>query len=88
MQVSALLTQIQRRYGSSDDFRRALIDSGLTETVLRAQLAWQLAVLDFTETRFGTGPDDDSSAENDALFRWLDIARKNQRISIRAERLK
>ena len=86
--IDQFLNQIQRRYPSAADFQRALASFGLTQATLRSQLAWQLAVQDFIELRFEAAPDDSSAATDDGFIRWLDTARKGQRVTIRAERLK
>ena len=53
-QAEALLHQIiQERYGGSESkMRAALRRYGVTEEELRAQLVWQLTVLDFIQQRF------------------------------------
>ena len=55
--AAALLRQItQSRYGGSDArLRQALVQYGLTEDELCAQLLWQLTVLRFIDERFRPG---------------------------------
>lgn len=86
--VNQLFVQIQGRYANQSAFRSELASFGLTEAILRSQLSWQLAVLDFTNSRFGIAPEDSATASEDEFLRWLDTARRRQPITIRTERLK
>ncbi|MEO5926389.1 MAG: hypothetical protein ABIR70_21380 [Bryobacteraceae bacterium] len=86
--IEALLKQVKKRYPSEAAFSRAVVAANLTETSLQWYLGWQVMVLEFIDQRFGTAPEDPVQESNDQFITWLDAARKNERITIRTERLK
>jgi hypothetical protein len=86
--VDGLMKQVRERYSSESAFLRALAQANLTESSLRSYLTWQVMVLEFIDQRFGAGPQDPAQASNDEFIAWLDMARKDERIEIRTERLK
>jgi hypothetical protein len=97
-QAAALLDQVRQSYGGASGFSKALASYGITEEELKNQLAWQTAVLEFIQLRFGTnekaaaqaaqGTSRQASSGNDDFFAWLDQMRKDRRIVIHEERLK
>src|SRR5262249_29925143 len=74
-----VLNQVRARYPAGGQFQRALQQSDITEEDLRSHLAWQAAVLRFTEFRFRGGNVDQQ------LDGWLKEARTRTPVEFREE---
>ncbi len=74
-----VLNQVKARYPSEEQLQRALQQSEITEEDLRSHLAWQAAVLRFTEFRFRGGNVDQQ------LDGWLKEARTRTPVEFREE---
>jgi hypothetical protein len=79
-------------YPNDADFRAALERYGITEDELKQHLAWQLALIRFTDLRFQTGvaPPSDGSANREESIEqqmdaWLKDARSQTRVQFKQE---
>ena len=81
--VNATLAKIrQARFHSEGEYQQALKTYGISESELKAHIAFQLQVVKFVDLRFAKGS---PAADNEAFFAWLDATRKNSRIQFHDE---
>ena len=74
--IDAVFNKIKAaRFRSAAEYQEALGNYGITESELKAQVAWQATVLRFIAERF----------QSQAFFNWLNESRKRANIRFRGE---
>jgi hypothetical protein len=92
-EIDEMLQNLKKeRWASETEYRGALERYGITEAELRGQLAWQLAVIRFTDMRFGGMLTDGANRSNAAgadldakLEAWLKETRATTKIRFKPE---
>jgi hypothetical protein len=86
-EAARLLGEVRRRYTSEAEFKRALSSDGITPDQLKAHLAWQAAVLSFTDYLFRpnipaaeNGKPSAAASVDQQLEAWLRQARSQTQI--------